>query len=100
VPSLDGIDVECYQIRMSVLSIRNLPEDVARALKRLAGERGQSVEALVRAALIQLTIPTAQTSELEFWAELRGGLKASDVEALSDACAALDDAPYTAVKFE
>lgn len=84
---------------MSVLSIRNLPEDVARALKRLAGARGQSVESLARATLVDLARPTLHAQEADFWADVRAGLKPGDAEALDAACSALDNASYQPISF-
>lgn len=79
---------------MSVLSIRNLPDDVARALKRLAGERGQSVESLARETLTALALPTLHAREAEFWARVRNDLRPGDVDALETAQGELDKAKY------
>jgi plasmid stability protein len=80
---------------MSVLSIRNIPDDVARALKRLAGARGQSMESLAREALVTLARPTVQQQETEFWNELRTSLGPGDADSLEQALTSLRDDGYT-----
>lgn len=42
---------------MSAITIRNLPDDVHEDLRRIAKDRGQSVEALARDALIAVARP-------------------------------------------
>jgi hypothetical protein len=79
---------------MSVLSIRNVPEDVVRALKRMAGGRGQSMESLARETLIGLVRPTLHLQEAEFWANLRAELEPGDAEAFQDALQSLRDENY------
>jgi plasmid stability protein len=85
---------------MPVLSIRSLPDDVARALKRIAGERGQSVESLVRSTLVALAMPSLHAGEEAFWSDVRSGLRRGDAEAFDEACEGLDDqgAAYEALK--
>jgi plasmid stability protein len=85
---------------MPVLSIRNLPDDVARALKRIAGERGQSVEKLVRDTLTALALPTLHARESEFWTRVRNGLKPGDVDAFDSARESIDDEVYQPMRLE
>ncbi len=85
---------------MSVLSIRKVPEDVARALKRLAGARGLSVESLARGALIDLVRPSLDRQEAEFWTDLRSELRPGDADALIRACRELDREAYEPPTFE
>ena len=42
---------------MSAITIRNIPEDVHAGLRRVAKDRGQSVESLAREALIAMVKP-------------------------------------------
>ena len=39
---------------MSAITIRNLPDPVHRSLRRIAADRGMSVEALARSTLVEL----------------------------------------------
>lgn len=80
---------------MSVLSIRNVPEDVVRALKRMAGVRGQSMESLARETLIGLVRPNLQQQEAAFWAKLRAELEPGDAEAFEAALQSLREENYT-----
>ena len=63
---------------MSALTIRNLPEPVHAALRRIAAERHTSVEALARQALSDLPCPA--------------GTEALDDPALSRRVLGVDDA--------
>jgi plasmid stability protein len=50
---------------MSSLIVRNIPERVHKALRRIAADRGQSVEALVRATLEDVA-KNAQSGGIDF----------------------------------
>jgi plasmid stability protein len=88
---------------MSAITIRNLPEPVHDALRRLAAERHTSVEALARQALTDLACPARRGGiDFEKLARDRAALglfedgpewtEAMDDPALSRLVLGLDDA--------
>jgi plasmid stability protein len=63
---------------MAVLTVRNLPDETHRALKRQAAAHGRSTEAEVRAILEAAVRPAAQLgigSELAAFADSFGGIE-------------------------
>ncbi len=67
---------------MSAITIRNIPEEVHDALRKLAKERGQSVESLAREALGDL----AQGKR-------RGGIDFEEVRRVREAHGVFEDGP-------
>ncbi|MBK6290314.1 MAG: hypothetical protein IPH85_12950 [Ignavibacteria bacterium] len=69
---------------MAVLTVRNLPDEVHRALRLLAAEHGRSTEAEVR-AILAMAVDTPDRMKLGSLVErmrIEAGLTAADVEAL------------------
>lgn len=69
---------------MAMLTVRNLPDDVHRALRARAAERGRSTEAEVRDILANAVMPEARLRMGEALSTLgrKHGLTRQDVEAL------------------
>lgn len=84
---------------MAAVTIRNLSDDVHRALKRRAAERGRSTEAEMRAILEAAVLPPERLRLGSALAELGGkaGLTEADIEAVN---AARDAAPAEPMRFE
>ena len=80
---------------MAMLTVRNLPDDVHRALRVRAARNGRSTEAEVRAILEGAVKPESRIHMGTALGALgrRHGLTAKDVEALERACAASPAAP-------
>jgi plasmid stability protein len=71
---------------MAMLTVRNLPDDVHRALKARAAQRGRSTEAEVREILEQVVKPQGRIQMGDALAALgrRLGLTDQDVDLLQD----------------
>lgn len=69
---------------MAVLTVRNVPDEVHRALRLRAAQHGQSTEAEVRAILAAAVAPQERVKLGSLLAEMgqRAGLTNDDVEAL------------------
>lgn len=66
---------------MSVVTVRNLPEEIHRALKLRAAQHGRSTEAEIREILKEAVRPKARLkigSELAAFGERFGGLDIND----------------------
>jgi plasmid stability protein len=84
---------------MAVLTVRNLPEEVHRALRVRAARHGHSTEAEVRAILGDAVRPEARMRMGEALAALGRelGISQEDVDAMERA---RDKAPAEPLKFE
>lgn len=84
---------------MAMLTVRNLPDDVHRALRVRAARNGRSTEAEVRAILEGAVKPDARVRMGEALGALgrRHGLTAKDIEALERA---RQSAPAEPMRFE
>ncbi len=82
-----------------MLTVRNLPDDVHRALRVQAAQHGHSTEAEVREILANAVKPEARVRLGDALAELgrKVGLSNADVEALEQL---QDKAPAQPLKFE
>lgn len=67
---------------MSAITIRNIPEEVHDALRKLAKEKHQSVESLVREALGELAL-----------GKKRGGIDFEEVRRVREAHGVFEDGP-------
>jgi antitoxin FitA len=74
---------------MAMLTVRNLPDEVHRALRVRAAEHGQSMEAEVRAILYEAVKPSQATGLGTLLAESSRdyGLEDSDIDAMEEAIA-------------
>jgi plasmid stability protein len=88
---------------MAVLTVRNVPEEVHRALRVRAAQHGRSTEAEVRAILEAAVKPEGRVKLGTLLAEMsrRAGLTNEDVEALERAMREVrDETPREPVTFE
>ncbi len=84
---------------MAMLTVRNLPDDVHRALRMQAAQHGRSTEAEVREILAMAVKPEARVRLGEALAELsrKIGLTNKDFEVLDRAS---DKTPAAPLRFE
>jgi antitoxin FitA len=84
---------------MAMLTVRNLPDDVHRALRVRAAQHGRSTEAEVREILALAVKPEARLRLGDALAALgrKVGLTNADVEALNQV---RDKTPATPLRFE
>jgi plasmid stability protein len=66
---------------MPILTVRNLPDEVHRALRLRAAQHGRSTEAEVRAILIEATKPEGRLKLGSMLADIGQALRLSDEEA-------------------
>jgi len=88
---------------MAILTVRNLPDDVHRALRIRAAQHGQSTEAEVRAILASAVKPEGRVKLGTLLAEMSrsAGVSNADVLALERALDEVrDKAPHEPMKFE
>ncbi len=88
---------------MAVLTVRNVPTDVHRALRMRAAQHGRSTEAEVREILEAAVKPQGRVKLGSLLAETsrRAGLTNEDVLALEQTMKDLrESTPYEPVKFE
>jgi plasmid stability protein len=78
---------------MAVLTVRNLPDEVHRALRLRASQHGRSTEAEVRAILESAVKPPERVKLGSLLADMsrRAGLTNEDVSAMEAAMASLRD---------
>lgn len=84
---------------MAILTVRNVPDDVHRALRQRAAQHGRSTEAEVREILAAVVKPQQRVLLGDALAALgrRVGLTAADVDALERA---RDKTPAKPLEFE
>jgi plasmid stability protein len=88
---------------MAVLTVRNVPDDVHRALRMRAAQHGRSTEAEVRDILEAAVKPQGRVKLGSLLAEMsrRAGVTNADVLALEKSMRDLrESTPYEPVKFE
>lgn len=88
---------------MAILTVRNLPDDVHRALRVRAAQHGHSTEAEVRAILASAVKPAGRVKLGSLLAEMSSsaGLSNADVLALERALDEVrDQVPHQPMKFE
>lgn len=88
---------------MAVLTVRNVPEEVHRALKVRAAQHGRSTEAEVRDILEAVVQPKGRVKLGTLLAEIsrRTGVTNEDVDALEQSMKELrDESPREPVNFE
>lgn len=87
---------------MAMLTVRNLPDDVHRALRARAAGHGRSTEAEVREILAQAVKPELRLRMGDALAALGrdSGLGDADVDALMQLLQSADPSPATPVSFE
>ncbi len=86
---------------MAVLTVRNLPDEVHRALRLRASQHGRSTEAEVRAILESVVKPPDRVKLGTLLQEMsrRAGLTSEDVDAL-ERNMARDRLPHEPISFE
>ncbi len=80
---------------MAVLTVRNVPEEVHRALRTRAASRGHSTEAEIRAILAEAVRPPLRIGDALARIGRKAGLTDSDLDALTRR-----KAPAKPVRFE
>jgi antitoxin FitA len=87
LPSVRRISLQSSELRggiMPNLIVRNVPEDVIKALKKRAGRHGTSVEAEHRKILTQALLKTRKRSFAEVIAAMPNVGRDSDFERVQD----------------
>ena len=88
---------------MAVLTVRNVPDEVHRALRLRAAQHGRSTEAEVREILTKAVKPEQRVKLGSLMVEIgrRAGLTQGDVDALEQAMDRLrDKAPHKPIRLE